>query len=68
MVTQMAKFFETKFSRYQCGFRKDFSIQQCLLAMLEKWKRLLEKGKKFTFTNRYQRHLTVSTLSFLSQN
>ena len=36
MFTQITKFFETIFSRYQGGFRKGFSTQQCLLAMREK--------------------------------
>ena len=27
-------------SKYYCGFRKGFSVQHCLLAMQEKWKRV----------------------------
>ena len=34
MFTQMNKFFQTIFSRCQCGFRKAFSAQQCLLQSL----------------------------------
>ena len=34
-------------SKYQCGFRKGYSTQYCLLAMLEKWKPALDKGKSF---------------------
>ena len=45
MFTQLTKFFETIFSRYQSGFPEGFSTQQCLLAMLEKWKRSIDKGK-----------------------
>ena len=34
--------------RYQCGFRKGFSTQHCLLAMLENWKRSADdNGKDF---------------------
>ena len=33
------------FSKYQCGFRKGFSTQQCLLTLLEKWKRSIDRGK-----------------------
>ena len=29
-------------SKYQCGFRKHFSSQQCLILMLEKWKQTLD--------------------------
>ena len=34
-------------SKYQCGFRKCYSTQYCLLAMLEKWKSAVDKGKSF---------------------
>ena len=33
--------------KYQCGFRKGYSTQYCLLAMLEKWKSAVDKGKSF---------------------
>ena len=35
LYTQIASFFEDKLSRYQCGFRKGFSAQQCLIVMIE---------------------------------
>ena len=44
---QMSHFFENRLSKYQCGFRKGFSTQHCLLAMLEKWKRSVDNGKAF---------------------
>ena len=34
-------------SKYQCGFRRGFSEQNYLLAVLEKWKSLVNKGKAF---------------------
>ena len=40
----MASFFERILSRYQCGFHKDYSAQQCLLAMMEKWKKIVDVG------------------------
>ena len=40
-------FFENIFSKYQCGFRKGFSTRQCLLPMLEKWKRPLDNSEMF---------------------
>ena len=36
MFKQMSEFFEPILSKYQCGFRKGFSAQHCLSAMLEK--------------------------------
>ena len=40
-------FFDVIFSKYQYGPRKGFSTQQCLLALLEKWKRSINRGKVF---------------------
>ena len=47
MFEEMSQFFENAFSKYQCGSWKGFSTQQCLLAMLEKWKRFVDNGKIF---------------------
>ena len=40
----LKKFF---FSKYQCGFRKGFSAQHCLVSMLEKWKSATDNKKSF---------------------
>ena len=37
-------FIETVFSRYQCGFQKGYCAQHCLVVMIEKWKRCLDKN------------------------
>ena len=34
-------------SKYQCGFRKSYSTQHCLLSTLEKWKRAVDNRKVF---------------------
>ena len=47
MFSQMSAYFEEIFSKYQYGFRKGYSSQQCLLALLEKWKAAVDKGKVF---------------------
>ena len=44
---QMSEFFEPILSKYQCGFRKGFSAQHCLLAMLEKWTSAVDNKKTF---------------------
>ena len=38
---------EPLLSKYQCGFRKGYNTQYCLLAMLEKWKSSVDKGSSF---------------------
>ena len=47
MFKQICEIFENIFLKNQCGFRKDHSTQQCLLAMLEKWKRSVDGVKAF---------------------
>ena len=47
MFEKMSHFFKNIFSKHPSGFQKDFSTQQCLLAMLEKWKRSIDNTKMF---------------------
>ena len=47
MFAQMSTFFNSIFSNQQCGFRKAYSTQYCLLVMLETWTRSLDKDKVF---------------------
>ena len=47
MFSQMSAYFDKIFSKYQYIFRKECSTQQCLLALLEKWKTAVDKGKVF---------------------
>ena len=39
---QLYAFFENILSKYQCGFRKQFSSQCCLILMIEKWKKAMD--------------------------
>ena len=41
---QLEKFFDPIFSKHQFGFRKGHSAQQCLIFMVEKWKKCLDTG------------------------
>ena len=38
---------ENYFSKFQCDFRKGYSLQQCLIALIEKWKSATDKGESF---------------------
>ena len=44
---QLYSFMLEFLSKYQCSFRKGYSTQHCLLAMLEKWKSTADKRKSF---------------------
>ena len=46
-INQISKYFETRFSKFQCGFRKGYSAQHCSLAMIEKWKAAVDSGSAF---------------------
>ena len=37
-------YFDIIFSQKQCGFRKDFSVVNCLLPMIEKWRESRDQG------------------------
>ena len=47
MFAQMSSFFDNFLSKQQYGFRKGYSTQQCLFALLEKWKRAVDSGQMF---------------------
>ena len=47
MFKQMSEYFESFLSKHQCGFRKGYSAQHCLLSMLEKWKYAIDNRKMF---------------------
>ena len=44
MQNQIYPYLNKMFSKYQCGFRKRFSAQHCLIAMIEKWSQSLNSG------------------------
>ena len=45
LYNQVNSFFENKFSKLKCGFRKGLSTQHCLIYMLEKWKKSVDMKK-----------------------
>ena len=46
IFSQVNNFMDPKLSIYQCGFRQGTNAQNCILLMLEKWKKCLDgKGK-----------------------
>ena len=47
LFKQISNLMEPFFSKQQCGFRQGYSMQYCLLSMLEKWKSAVDKRKYF---------------------
>ena len=47
MFKQIGDFMKNYFSKFQCGFRKGYNTQQCLIALIEKWKSAIDKRKSF---------------------
>ena len=47
LCNQITPFMDQFLSNYQCGFRKEFNAQHCLLAILEKWKKAFDTKKVF---------------------
>ena len=44
---QISAYFPNILSKNQCGFRKGYSFQYCLVAMIEKWKKSLDNKDSF---------------------
>ena len=44
---QLLEFFDNILSKFQCGFRKGYGTQHCLLLMLEIWKEATDNNKAF---------------------
>ena len=44
---QLQPYFEKILSLYQCGFRKGFRAQHCLIALIETWKKSVDSGGAF---------------------
>ena len=48
LYKQIENYMESILSNFQCGFRKGFNAQQCLIGMIEKAKRIMDKGGHFS--------------------
>ena len=46
MYIQISPYFDSVFSKIQCGFQKGFNVQHCLLTMVEKWHKTLDQTGK----------------------
>ena len=47
LCKQITLFIDPLSSKFQCGFRKGYGAQDCVLAMLGNWKNEVDKGKVF---------------------
>ena len=48
LYKQIRNYKEDILTNFQCGFRKGFNAQQCLTAMIEKAKGIMDKGGHFS--------------------
>ena len=48
LIKPISNYFENIYSKFQCGFRQGLSAQHCLVSMIEKEKKSVDKGKTFT--------------------
>ena len=46
MYNQISPYFDSVFSKFQCGIRNGFNAQHCFLTMVEKWRKALDEGGK----------------------
>ena len=46
MYNQLYENFDNMLFRSQCGFRKGYNAQHCLLVMIEKFKKAIDSGNE----------------------
>ena len=64
-LKKIRDFMENFVSKFQCGFRKGYSTQERLIALIEKWKSVTDKGKSFgALLTDYLKPLIVSHINF----
>ena len=64
MEEQLNIYFEHKLSKFQCGFRKGFSAQHCLIYMMEMWKKSLDKKGATGALLTKVRHFTALIMAY----
>ena len=64
--TQLNQYFANFLSKFQCGFRQGFSTQHCLLVMIEKLRKIVDK--KGVFAAVLTDPLTASHTNYLLLN
>ena len=47
LANNFQSFFGSTLSKFQCGFRKGYGAQNCILVMLETWKEVTDNNKIF---------------------
>ena len=47
LYNEIETYFDEILSKYQCGFRKGFNAQHCLVSMMGKWKESVDNGGEF---------------------
>ena len=57
MYLQISTYMDSYLSKYLCGFRKGYITQHCLILMLEKWRKALDKGNLAVALTTDLRHL-----------
>ena len=71
LFEQISVYFDKFLSDQQCGSRKGYSTQHCLLNLLEKWNNSFDKGMiklLELYSQISQRRLIVSIMNYLLQN
>ena len=68
LFKQMSVYFSKFLSDQQCGFQKEYTMQHCVLNLLEKWKNSFDKDKYLELYLQISQRGFVSIMSYLLQN
>ena len=64
LYNQMQTYFDNLLSKYQCGFRKGFNAQHCLVSMIKKWKKWIVAGHLVLLWQTSLKLLTVYIMNY----
>ena len=67
MYNQISPYFDSVFSKFQCEFWKGSNAQQCLLTMIEKWRKTLDESGEngAVLTDCFLKHFIVFITIYL---
>ena len=65
MQNQIYPYLNKTFSNYLCGFQRRFSAQQCLIAIIKKWRQSLDSGGQAAPVLSFDRELLIPKIKCL---
>ena len=66
LCRQLSNHFDNIYSKFQCGFRRGYSLKHCILLIIDKWKKAVHHNTVFeTLTDFSINHLIVYAIIYM---